>query len=131
MRDADSTKIKTLTKRTKQGDVYIRRPDVKLQIEKILTLEKPQILAMIGGYKRRYEADYLIDETIVYSLPEAKIENDNDTIENLYKELNRRICKLLAEFRVNFRNNQVDFEDFGQQAGLTIIKKFHSVRSHQ
>jgi hypothetical protein len=36
---------------------------------------------MLEGRKRRDEVDYLLDETIVYLLREAKIENDNEMIE--------------------------------------------------
>lgn len=122
-RDADSTQIKNLTKLTKLGEQYMRRADAELQIEKILTLEKSQIVEMIGGDKRRNEADYLLDESIVYLLREATIDSDNSMIETLYIELNRRIWKLLAKFRANFKNNQADFEDFGQQAGFAIVRK--------
>jgi DNA-directed RNA polymerase specialized sigma24 family protein len=101
----------------------VRRADAQLQIEKILTLKKPQIIEMISGNKKRDEADYLLDESIVYLLREAKIDNDSSMIETLYTELNRRIWKLLAKFRANFKNNQADYEDFGQQAGLAVVKK--------
>lgn len=129
-RDADSTRIKTLTKRTRQGELYVRRPDAQLQIEKILTLEKAQILAMLEGRKRRDETDYLLDETIVYLLREAKIENDNEMIETLYLELNRRIFKLLLKFRRSFQNNQADFEDFGQKVEMAILRKVFDTDSN-
>jgi len=129
-RDADSTRIKTLTRRTRQGELYVRRPDAQLQIEKILTLEKAQILVMLEGRKRRDEVDYLLDETIVYLLREAKIENDNEMIETLYLELNRRIFKLLLKFRAGFKNNQADFEDFGQKVEMAILKKVFDTDSN-
>ena len=128
--DADSTRIKTLTKRTRQGELYVRRPDAQLQIEKILTLEKAQILVMLEGRKRRDEADYLLDETIVYLLREAKIENDNEMIETLYLELHRRIFKLLLKFRGSFQNNRADFEDFGQKVEMAILKKVFDTDSN-
>ncbi len=129
-RDADSTRIKTLTRRTRQGELYVRRPDAQLQIEKILTLEKAQILVMLEGRKRRDEADYLLDETIVYLLREAKTENDNEMIETLYLELNRRIFKLLLKFRDGFKNNHADFEDFGQKVEMAILKKVFDIDSN-
>lgn len=121
-----STEIKPLTKRTGGGELYFRRPDVELQIEKVLTLSPQQIIAMTGGNKRRDETDYLLDETLCYLLREAKINNDNAFIETLYIELNRRIWKLLARFRTG---SEADFEDFGQRVGMAILEKIFNVNS--
>lgn len=122
-RDADSTRIKSLTKKTRQGETYIRRADAELQIEKILTLEKQQILEMLGSNKWRDEADYLLDETLVYLSREARINGDDEIFNEIYEELNRRIWKLLLKFRRNFGANQTDFEDFGQKTEMAILRK--------
>ena len=95
-RDANSTEIKPLTKRTRQGVLYVRRVDAEIQIKKVLALGEPQILAMISAGRYRDDPDYLLDETIVYLLREAKIAGNSRMIENLYLELNRRIWKLLS-----------------------------------
>ena len=128
--EADSTDIKPLTRRTRAGEIYVRRPDAELQIEKVLTLEKPQVTAMFaGGEKRRDEADYLLDETIVYLLRETLTAAGDDELRDvLYEELNRRIWKLLLKFRRSFIN-QADFEDFGQQTGLAILRKIFDTRT--
>ena len=108
-RNANSILIKPLTKKSRDGVRYTCRPDAELQIEKSLSLEKTQILAMLSGNKRRDEADFLLDETIVYLLREAKTSGDGNFIETLYLELNRRIGKLLSKFRGNFQQNLADF----------------------
>jgi len=126
---ANSTvQVKKLTKQTGGGEFYQRRPDAEFQIEKILTLEASQVLAVLdqSGSKNRGEAGYLLDETIVYLLREARLAGRSDggqMFERLYLELNRRIWKLLAKFRGDFKTNYADFEDFGQRAGLTIVRK--------
>lgn len=126
-RQPDSVLIKPLTKRTGQGDLYIRRPNAELQIEKILTLSRPQILAMAGGKgRRRDEADYLLDETIVYLLREARLIDDRELIEALYLELDLRIRKLLAKFRTG---NEADFEDLGQRVAMAILEKIFDMES--
>ena len=121
-RDAHSTRTKPLTKRTKQGEIYIRRADAELQIEKALTLEKPQISAMLAGNKRRGEADYLLDETLVYLFREARAAGDDELFNRLYIELNRRVWKLFLKFRATFKS-QADFEEFGQKTETAILRK--------
>lgn len=119
-RDTNSAVIKKLTKRKKEtGELYARRPDAELQIGKVLLLEKPQIFELLTN-KQQGSVDYLLDETIVYLLRDAG--NNNETIEILYSELNRRIWKLLRKFYKNF-NNPTDFEDFGQKIEMAIIRK--------
>lgn len=125
-RETNSTEIKPLTKKTETGGVYRRRPDAELQIEKILTLEKPQILGMLGGNKRRDEAGYLLDETIVYLLRERR--DDDFFVETLYAELNRRIWKLLRAFYRKF-NHPEDFEDFGQMIEMALIKNIFNLET--
>ncbi len=121
-READSTDIKPLTKRTRQGELYIRRADAELQIEKVLTLEKPQVLEMLGVGNRKDEADYLLDETIVYLFRETRISKDDELFNRIYIELNRRIWKLFLKFRASFKNKS-DFEDFGQKTEMAILRK--------
>jgi RNA polymerase sigma factor (sigma-70 family) len=119
--EANST-IKSLTKRRQEtGELYVRRPEVELQIEKVLSLANEQILALLEN-KQRDSADYLFDETIVYLLREARHENNNPLMETLYLELNRRIWRLMKRFYKNFTNH-ADFEDFGQAVEMEIIKK--------
>lgn len=120
--ETDSTDIKPLTKRTRQGELYVRRADAELQIEKLLTLEKPQILEMLDGGKRRDEADYLLDESLVCLFREARRSDDDELFNQLYIELNRRIWKLFLKFRGKFRE-QADFEDFGQKIEMAIVRK--------
>ena len=128
-RNADSTTIKPLTKRTAEGKLYVRRPDAELQIEKALSLETAQILEMLGAAKERGDETFLLDETLVYLLRQARRANDDDLLNELYIELNKRIWKKLAKFRGNF-NNQADFEDFGQKTEMAIIKKILNVESN-
>lgn len=125
---ADSTKVKPLTKHTDGGAVYTRRADAELQIEKIITLEPRQILAMLGAGSERGEADYLLDETLVYLLREARRANDKDLLNDLYLELNKRIWRKLARFRANFKQPS-DFEDFGQKTEMAILRKILNVDS--
>lgn len=120
--ETDSTDIKPLTKRTRQGELYVRRADAELQIEKLLTLEKPQIFEMSGNGKRRDEADYLLDETLVYLFRQARKSGDDELFNHIYSELNRRIWKLFLKFRSKFKE-QADFEDFGQKIEMAIIRK--------
>lgn len=121
--DADSIQIKPLTKKTQQGETYIRRAETELQIEKIQTLAAPQIVGMLGAGKRRDEADYLLDETVVYLFREARIAGDDEFFNHLYLELNRRIWKLLLKFRSRFEANQTNFEDFRQKVEMAILRK--------
>ena len=118
----DSTDIKLLTKKTKQGELYVRRADAQLQIEKITTLEKPQISQMLGAGKRRDETDFLLDETLVYLFRESRRAGDNELFNEIYLELNRRVWRLFLKFRSNFKE-QADFEDFGQKIEMAILKK--------
>lgn len=127
-RNVSSTEVKPLTKRTQQGDLYVRRADAQLQIAKILTLEEPQVLAMLENSKHRDEKDYLLDETIVYLLREARAAEDANFLEILYANLNRRIWILLSKYRNSF-NDQADFEDFGQNVETTILKKLLDIDS--
>lgn len=129
-RETDSTDIKPLTKKTKQGELYVRRADAELQIEKILTLEKPQVLEMLSATKRRDEADYLLDETLIYLFREARISKDDELSNQIYSELNRRIWKLFLKFRSNF-NEQSDFEDFGQKIEMAILRKLIDTDSNR
>lgn len=125
--NANST-IKSLTKRKQEtGELYARRPEVELQIEKILSLADEQILALLEN-KQKGAADYLFDETIVYLLREARNENNNSIFETLYLELNRRVWRLMKRFYKNFTNH-ADFEDFGQAVEMAVIKKIFDITS--
>lgn len=121
-RNADSTNIRPLTKRTMQGEIYLRRAETQLQIEKVLLFDAPQILEMLSGSERRGEADYLLDETLVYLFREARRSGDENLFNQLYAELNRRIWKLFLKFRSRF-HDQSDFEDFGQKTETAILRK--------
>lgn len=127
-RETDSTDIKPLTKRTRQGELYVRRAETQLQIEKITTLEKPQILEMLDGGKRRDEADYLLDETLVYLFRESRRSGNDELFNQIYLELNRRIWKLFLKFRSNFKE-QAGFEDFGQKIEMAIVRKLIDTNS--
>ena len=126
---ADSTGIRPLTKRTADGRLYIRRPDAELQIEKVFTLEAGKVLEMLDEGKKRGDEDFLLDETLVYLIREARRANDNDLLNEIYAELNKRVWKKMAKFRSNF-NNQADFEDLGQKTEMAIIKKILDVESN-
>ncbi|HMS42126.1 MAG TPA: hypothetical protein PKE69_17975 [Pyrinomonadaceae bacterium] len=118
--ETDSAEVKKLTKRKQEtGELYTRRADAERQIENILCLESEEILALLKN-KHRETDNYFLDETIVYLLRDANI--DNNFREDLYIELNKRLWKLLKKFRRNF-NNQADFEDFGQKIELAILRK--------
>lgn len=126
----NSTEIKPLTKRRRDtGELYARRPDAEFQIEKALTLEKTQILAMLENRSRSGDAEYILDETLCYLLREARNAGDNEMIETLYLELNRRVWKLLGKFRRDFIN-QADFEDFGQKIGMTVLMKVFDLETN-
>jgi RNA polymerase sigma factor (sigma-70 family) len=123
--NANST-IKSLTKcKQETGELYARRPEVELQIEKILSLADEQILALLEN-KQKGAADYLFDETIVYLLREARNSNNNSLLETLYLELNRRMWRLMKRFYKNFTNH-ADFEDFGQAVEMAVIKKIFDI----
>lgn len=128
-RNANSTGIRPLTKMTADGRLYVRRPDAELQIEKVSTLEKPQILSMLSGGKECGAADFLLDETLVYLLREARRANDENLQGELYAELNRRVWRNIAKFRANFKE-PADFEDFGQKTEMAILRKILNVESN-
>jgi hypothetical protein len=123
----DRAQFKPLTKRTRQGDLYVRRADAEMQIEKVLTLDESQLLSMLTG-KRRDEADYLLDETIVYLLREARRIGKEETIPALFEELNGRIFKLLLKFRSGF--SREEFDDFVQTVGTAILEKIFDTGSN-
>lgn len=124
--ETNSTEVQKLTKRKKEtGELYTRRADTELQIDKILNLQASQIIESLK-IKQREDENYLLDETIVYLLREQ--EKGENFREILYAELNRRLWKLLKKFARNF-NNQADFEDFGQKIEIAIIKKIFDFNS--
>ncbi len=125
--ETNSADIKKLTKRKKEtGNLYTRRPDAELQIGKVLSLDSEQILEFTK-VRERNAADYLLDETIVYLLREMPL-REEDFREALYRELNRRIWKLLKKFYKRFKS-VADFEDFGQKIELVVIKKIFDIKS--
>ncbi len=128
-RDASSTGIKPLTKKTQDGELYFRRTDAQLQIQKISSFSEREIAAMLKSKAARGEPEYLLDETLCYLLREAKINGIRTLIESICLELNSRIWKLLLKFRGGFKNRE-DFEDFGQQVGLVVFKKLNDVESN-
>lgn len=118
--DTNSAEIKKLTKRKQEtGELYRRRADTELQIGQVIRLETSQIFEKLK-INQRQDENYVLDETIVYLLRDASI--DNNFRENLYLELNKRLWKLLKKFAKNF-NNQADFEDFGQKIEMAILRK--------
>ncbi len=120
--ELNSGDVKALTKRRQSnGELYTRRPEVELQISKILSLESKQIFELLDIRDRNRE-DYVFDETIVYLLRQARERNDDTVIQTLYIELNRRIWNLLNRFRSKFSNVE-DFEDLGQTIGLDMLRK--------
>ncbi len=124
--DANSTDVKPLTKRKKDTrELYARRPEAELQIEKVLALEPAQIYELLK-IRQRDAADYLLDETIVYLLRESGAEAS--FLEILYAELNRRIWKLLKRFYKRFAN-PADFEDFGQKIETAILQKIFDINT--
>lgn len=128
-RAGSSTEVRPLTKRKRETrELYTRRPEVELQIGKVLSLESSRIFELLEN-RDRNSTEYLLDETIVYLLREARIKNDSQTIETLYIELNRRLWKLLLKFRGNFKFNHADFEDFGQRVEMTILRKIFGADS--
>lgn len=122
----DSAEVKKLTKRKKTGELYTRRPDVELQIGKVLKFQDSQVFELLHN-KHRESDNYLLDETIVYLLRENESSGDIFR-ETLYLELNRRIWKLLNKFRTRFPVT-ADFEDFRQQVELAILKKIFDLNS--
>jgi hypothetical protein len=125
-RETNSADIKKLTKRKKEmGSLYTRRSEAELQIGKVLSLDTEQILEFTK-VRERNAADYLLDETIVYLLREPQ--GEVNFREALYRELNRRIWKLLKKFYKRFKSG-ADFEDFGQKIELTVLKKIFDINS--
>lgn len=115
-----SCAVKSLTKRTKDtNELYRRRPEVELQIEKILSLEDGHIFSRLEN-QQRDQPNYLFDETLIYLMRERR--DDRYFVENLFMELNRRILKLIGKFRRYFKNTE-DFEDFKQKVLTEIIDK--------
>src|SRR5215204_433998 len=97
-RNTNSAEIKQLSKRKRETDeLYLRRPEVELQLKKIMSFDIKEILAVLCN-KNKNSDGYLFDETIVYLLREAQIRQDNLTIETLYLELNSRVLRLLKKF---------------------------------
>lgn len=124
--ETNSAEIKKLTKRKKTGKLYTRRPDVELQIGKVLNFQDAEIFELLKN-KNRESDNFLLDETIVYLLRQK--ESDSDIFrETLYLELNRRIWKLLNKFRKRFAN-PADFEDFRQKVELAILKKIFELNT--
>lgn len=122
----NSTQIKPLSKRkVDTEELYSRRAEVERQIGKTITFTSKEISDLLSN-KDRNSAGYVFDETLVYLLREARIQNDDLAIESLYPELNRRIWRLLRKFYKYFRE-QADFEDFGQKVEMGIIEKILNV----
>lgn len=127
-REGNSTKVKSLAKRVNAtGQQYNRRPEVQMQLERVISFENEQIYSLLNN-KNKHSEDFLLDETIVYLLREAQSEQDNTAVETLYLELNRRIWKLLKSFYSKF-NNAADFEDFGQKIELAVIEKIFDTKT--
>ncbi|MBS1796679.1 MAG: hypothetical protein JSS81_22805 [Acidobacteria bacterium] len=127
-RAGSSAGIKPLTKRAREtGQTFVRRPEVEAQLAEIVALDREEIFARLDN-RNRDSGDYLFDETLVYLLREARRENDEQTVETLYPELNRRLWKLFKSYFKYF-DEPADFEDFGQKVELEIIRKLLDVET--
>ena len=125
-RVGNSTDVKPLTKRTREtGELYSRRSEVEMQIAEVLRLDDRQIYERLENRQRGSDG-YLLDEAIVYFLRERT--NDQEFVETLYTELNRRVWKLLKKFYKRFED-AADFEDFGQKVEMAIIKRIFDTGS--
>lgn len=121
---ADSTGIRFLTKKSREGAVYTRRSDAEAQIEEVSAFAPARIFEMLEARKRRDEDGFLLDETLVYLFRRARRTGSGDEMFNrLYDELNSRILKKLGRFRANFKQNAVDFDDFVQKVEMAILRK--------
>src|SRR5687768_11899058 len=101
--ETNSAEVKKLTKRKKEtGELYARRPEAELQIGKVLSMNTDKILQFLK-IRERGDAEYLLDETIVYLLRNSR--GSESFRIDLYRELNRRIWGLLKKFYKRFKTH--------------------------
>ena len=120
--------MRPLTKRRKDTqELYRRRDEVERQIGLVAALSNAEVFERLQTAERT-GADYLFDEAIVYLLRERRASGGDAEIEELYSVLNARIWRLLNKFRSRF-DDQTDFEDFGQNVVMAIVKKIFDLAS--
>lgn len=83
-----------LTKRTEDGNLYRRPAEIEDALERVLTLGREEILAMVTIHDRNHP-DYIPSECLLHLLRKTSGDNNERYFERLYVALMRRVDRAL------------------------------------
>ncbi len=122
-------RISPLTKVSKTGEVYTRRPEVEQQLQE-LALNGFAFDENALNNRERNSDGYIYDETLVYLIRIAKEAGDDQILNTLYIELDRRAGLLLGKFRRElFPDDPAGFDDFKQDIAMALLTKIIDTES--
>ncbi|MCW5962306.1 MAG: hypothetical protein KIS76_19250 [Pyrinomonadaceae bacterium] len=117
-----------LTKRTKQGELYVRRDDAQMQIEAVAEREIAEIRPRLYVTDRADEL-YLLDETLVFLYRRALFERDDSLAEAIFIAMDVRIVKLLLKHKNSGFIHGCEFDDFLQDVRISVLRKIGDLAS--
>ncbi len=121
------THIAQLTKRKANGELYFRRPEVQIQLNRIMELSAEQIFSRLGLPNREHP-DYLLDECLVYLVRHMRKAGDQYGLERIYVELNRRFWLLIHKSSTGFQDKE-EIKDIGQDVERVLLTKIFDTDS--
>jgi len=90
---------RTLTKRTREGALYTRPPDVEAQIDRVLAADLTSLRGVVAITDRK-SPDYLRSETLVHLLRDAIRTGDGNRLNAMLPALLRR-CEAILQVKVS------------------------------
>jgi DNA-directed RNA polymerase specialized sigma24 family protein len=103
--------------------VYARRPEVERQLLEIAGNGFALDPLALNNRDRNSDG-YIYDETLVYLFRRARNDGDDDLLNGLYAEIDRRALLLIGRFRRElFSDDPAGFEDFRQDIAMAILRK--------
>lgn len=120
--------VSPLTKVSKAGEVYERRPEVERQLSELagdgFALE-PNAL----GNRNRNSDGYILDETLVFLMRRAIRNGDTTAADACFLELHRRFSLLLRKFRKWFGDKKDEFDDLCSEATVALLAALSDIDS--
>ncbi len=124
---AEQRAVVPLTKRSGEGKLYERRPDVEAQLLEIAALPQKEIFSRLS-FPNRETPGYLYDETLVYLARQAHVNGDEAAVEQIYIEINKRFWVLIRKSSKRCEDPN-DLQDFGQDVEYVLISKIFDTNS--
>lgn len=124
-------RISPLTKVSKTGEVYTRRPEVETQLRELAAHGFALNRNALSNRDRKSDG-YIYDETLVYLFRLTRENGDEDLLNELYIELDRRVGRLIGKFHeLLFADNPEGFDDFKQDIAMALLKKLLDTDSNK